>query len=149
MSRQSRLILIMAAMALIAVIVLALVAERYSKLVDRDEDRPRQTSEQAAGAAAAQVDAFIRVRLALRESIDAGTFDDVRPDARALAFGAIRSHILSGARVHEADYRELRRHFRQWTGDPASLDGVWYEAFENRRDELAACDLGESESMDR
>jgi hypothetical protein len=149
MSRQSRLIVIMAAMALIAVIVLALVAERYSKLIDSREGGPRQTGEQAAGVAAAQVDAFIRVRLALRESIDAGTFVDVRPDARALAFGALRSRVLSGARVHEADYRELRRHFRRWKRDPASLDGVWNEAFENRREELAGCDLGESESLDR
>ena len=56
MSRQSRLIVILAAMALISVVVLVMVAARYSKLLD-ESDAPRQSSDQAARAAEAQVTA--------------------------------------------------------------------------------------------
>ncbi|NIM00932.1 MAG: hypothetical protein GTN89_08530 [Acidobacteria bacterium] len=149
MSRQSRLIVIIAGMALIGVVVLAMVAERYSKLLGREEGGPRQTTEQAAGAAAAQVDKFVRVRLALRETVDQGTFDDVAGDAGALAFSAERSRVLASMGVHDADYRELRRYYRQWSESPALLSGVWEEAFEERRTDLERCGLGELEPLDR
>ena len=47
MSRQSRLITILAAMALVGVVVLVLVAGRYSRLIDRDDD-PGQSAAPAA-----------------------------------------------------------------------------------------------------
>jgi len=149
MSRQSRLIVILAVMALVAVVALMAVAGRYSRLIDKDEPRPGQTSEEASGAAAAQVDAFIRVRLKLRETIDTGIFDDIESNARVLAFSAARSRVLSLVRVHEADYRELRQHYRQWVRGPKLLRDVWREAFDHRRDELDRCDLGDLESLDR
>ena len=149
MSRQTRLILILAGMALLGVVALSVVAERYSSVIAKRGDGGAQTTQQAARVAATQVDAFVRVRLALRKTIDAGTFDGVEPAARALAFSAERARLLSAVRVHEADYRELRQHFRQWTRDPARLSVVWHDAFENRRDELAGCDLGDLEPLDR
>jgi len=149
MSRQSRLIVIIAAMALVGVVVLAMVAERYSKLLGQTDGAPRQSTDQAARAAEAQVDAFVRVRSSLRRKLDAGTFDGVDPDARALVFSAERNRVLSAANVHEADYRELRAHYRQWVRDPARLNDVWQVAFEKRRDDLSGCDLGELESLDR
>ena len=149
MSRQTRLILILAGMALLGVVALSVVAERYSKVIAQRRDGSGQTENQTAQAAAAQVDAFVRVRLALRVTIDAGTFEDVEPAARALAFSAERDRVLSSVRVQEADYRELRQHFRQWVRDPAKLTGVWKDAFENRRQALAGCGLGELETLDR
>ena len=149
MSRQTRLIVILAGMALVGVIALAVVAERYSRVVEQRDDPKGQTTQQAARVAAAQVDAFVRVRLALRKTIDAGVFDDVAPGPRALAFGVERHRVLSAARLHDADYRELRGHFRKWRQDPASLTDVWRDAFESRREALAGCELGDLESLDR
>ncbi len=149
MSRQTRLIVIIAGMALLSVVILGVVAERYSKLIERQKEGPGQSAAQAAGAALAQVDAFVRVRLALREAIDAGTFEGVEGDARALAFSAERHRVLSAARVHEADYRELRARYRQWVREPSRLSGVWLDAFESRKQELAACGLGRLEPLDR
>ena len=149
MSRQTRLIIILAGMAVVGVVALFLVADRYSKVAARRGDGEGQSTQQAVSAAAAQVDAFVRVRLALRETVDAGTFDGVGPDARALAFRVERNRVLSAARIQEADYRELRGHFRQWTQDPARLADVWQDAFESRRQELARCGLGDMELLDR
>ena len=149
MSRQTRLIVILAGMALGGVIALSVVAERYSRGIKKSENGTGQTTQQAARVAAAQVDAFVRVRLALRKTIDAGVFDDVAPGPLALAFGAERNRVLSAARFHDADYRELRGHFRKWTQDPASLTDVWRDAFESRREALAGCELGALESLDR
>ncbi len=149
MSRQTRLIVILAGMALVGVIALSVVAERYSRVIAKPDDGKGQTTRQAARVAAAQVDAFVRVRRALRKTIDAGIFDDVAPVPRALAFGVERNRVLSAARLHQADYRELRGHFRQWTQDPARLSDVWRDAFESRREALAGCGLGDLESLDR
>lgn len=149
MTRQSRLIVIIAGMALAGVVVLAMVAERYSRLLGREEGGPRQTTEEAASAAAAQVERFVRVRLALRETVDQGTFDGVADDARALAFSAERSRILASMGVHDADYRELRRYYRQWDESPALLSDVWRDAFEQRRADLERCALDEVERFDR
>ncbi len=149
MSRQSRLIVILAAMALIGVVVLAMVAERYSKLLGREESGPRQSTDQMARAAAAQVDAFIRVRRMLREVVDEGIFDGVPDDARALTFSTERSRALTVQGVQDIDYRELRGYYRRWSDDPALLADVWRVALEDRRADLAGCGLGELEALDR
>ena len=149
MSRQTRLIVIIAGMALVGVVMLIMVAGRYTKLVANRGDGDGQTTEQAVRVAEAQVAKFVAIRQALRETVDSGKFDGVAPNARALAFSVERNRVLSAARVHEADYRELRGHFRQWAKDPTRLAEVWQNAFEIHRDQLAGCDLGELESADR
>ena len=149
MSRQTRLIVILAGMALLGVVALFVVAERFSQVIEQHGDGEGPTTQQVARAAAAQVDAFVRVRLALRKTIDAGIFDDVGPAARALAFRAERNRARSATSLHEADYRELRGYFRQWARDPAQLSDVWQTAFDSRGQELAGCDLGDLETLDR
>ncbi len=149
MSRQTRLIAILAGMALLGVIALFVVAERFSRVIEQHGDGEGQTTQQAARAAEAQVDAFVRVRLGLRKTIDAGIFDDVGPAARALAFRAERNRALSATRLHQADYRELRGYFRQWVRDPGQLTAVWQTAFDSRGQALAGCDLGDLETLDR
>ncbi len=149
MSREVRLIVILAGMAIVGIVVLTVVAGRYSRVIAQRGDGPGQSTEQAVRAADAQVDAFVRVRLALRETIDAGTFDGIDPAARVFAFAVERDRVLSAARVHAADYRELRQHFRQWEQDPAQLPSIWQTAFETRHEVLSICNLGELEGLDR
>ncbi len=149
MSRQTRLIVILAGMALVGVVALVVIAQRYPNVIAQRGDGQGQTAGQAARAADAQVDGFVRVRLALRDTIDAGTFDGMEPAARAFVFAAERDRVLSVARVHAADYRELRQHFRQWEQDPAQLPSIWQTAFETRHEVLSICNLGELEPLDR
>ena len=149
MSREVRLIVILAGMALLGLVVLTMVAGRFTKVIAQRGDRASQTTEQAARAADTQVDGFVRVRLALREKVDAGTFDGIEPAARVIAFAAERDRVLSAKRVRAADYRELRQLFRQWEQDPARLPRTWRTAFETRHEVLSICNLGELEPLDR
>jgi len=149
MSRQARLILILSGIAVVGVLALGVIAQRFSGAIAERQAGGTHSVEQAARAAQGQVDAFIRVRMALRERIDAADFDGVEPEARVLKFVVVRKAALTSSRLDIADYRELRQRYREWKREPTTLATVWHGAFAARDREIEACDLGEFEILDR
>ena len=149
MTRQTRLIVVLAGMALVGVVALGLVADRYSRVIARRQAGAVDSNGQAAHAAQLQVDAFLRIRTRLCERIDAGDFAGLEPAARALAFGAVRDRARAASRLDPADYREQRQRYRQWKRDPAGSVALWRAAFDAREQEFQVCDLGEFEALDR
>jgi hypothetical protein len=149
MSRQTRLIVILTGMALVGVVALGLVANRYSRVIASRQAGAMDSDGQAERAANRQVVAFVRVRKELCARIDEGDFEGVETAARELAFNAERDRACAAARLGPADYRELRQRYRQWRRDPAGSVAVWRAAFDAREPEFRACDLGEFEALDR
>jgi hypothetical protein len=149
MTRQTRLIAILAVMALAGVVALGLVADRYRRVISGRQQGATQSADQALRAAQAQVDAFLSVRRALRARIDDGGFEGLDTDTLAREFIAERDRLRAASRLGPADYRELRQRYRQWKQDTATADAAWRAAFAAREREFEACILGELESLDR
>ena len=147
MTRQSRLIIVLAVMAVFAVVALAVMAERYSRIASREGRGPdTEASEQAADA---QVVAFVRVRSVLRQAVDDAGLEQADRGSRELALAKARDGALAAVGMDRADYGEMRGHFARWSKDPQRLDPVWRAALERHATALEGCDLGALEELDR
>ena len=80
MSRQARLIIVVAAMALVAVVALGVMAERYSRIV-AGQGSPEEVQARAADR---QVERFVMVRTALRSTLDDSGLEQAGDDACGL-----------------------------------------------------------------
>ena len=143
MSRETRILLVMAVLAVGGVTSLALMARRYVKILDV---RPAAATRPVAPAAAAlvEVDAFIEVRRTIRRAIDAqsGGGSPAAPLRSARDEGLRRSGMSSDR------YARIRTLYREWReGRLAARHPLAY-AFEQRRRELGELDLGDYEPLD-
>jgi len=145
MSRETRMILLLVAISLVGVVALGGMAQRYARILDRDDD----------GGAVAKNDAdrhvedFVRVRSALVAVIEEGTFEAMDPSAKGLAFAARRDQELASVGIDAADYRSVRGHFRRWSTAPARLDPAWRAVLGRHEQALRSCSLGDWEELDR
>lgn len=140
MSREARTLLVLGLMSLVAVVVLGGMAHRYEKALERRDDTPA-TATHRGGPWADELDAFLRVRRALRNAIDRGaTGEAVLREIRAEALVQIG---LSGD-----DYLRIRELYRRWKSGVAGPADAQLRGLEQRRAELEAVDLGRYEALD-
>jgi hypothetical protein len=133
----------MAAMSVFAVIALSSMAQRYGRILDSGAG---SGSADTRSAALRQVDRFIDVRKAMIRALEGREGTPAVPVMRAA-----RDRALFEARLDIEDYREVRDGYRAWTSGGSVSDGPraeLVEAFESRREELAAVDLEAYEGWD-
>jgi hypothetical protein len=153
MSREARTLLVLGLMSLVAVVVLGGMAHRYQKALERRDDTPATVTHRGGPWAARspqrvqdpravdELDAFLRVRRALRNAIDRGaTGEAVLREIRAEALVQIG---LSGN-----DYLRVRELYRRWKSGGAGAANAQLRGLEQRRAELEAVDLGRYEALD-
>lgn len=142
MSRQARILAILAGMALIAVIALGAMARRYARLIDaRVARQARPAAARSLGAT--EVESFIAVRRSMRLALDAA--EDRPLDATRLA--AVRDRALAVLGLPAERYAALRDGYRRWL-EGRLTDAALEAAFEARRTRLEAVALGDYESLD-
>ena len=156
MSREARTLLVLGLMSLVAVVVLGGMAHRYQNALERrdestatvanrvgsrSESAPRRLRSSTGVAEIDRLDAFLRVRSALRSAIDGGTTDEP-------ALREVRARKLVETGLSGEEYLELRGSYRRWKSGGVGLAEAQARRLEERRAELEAVDLGRFEALD-
>jgi hypothetical protein len=89
------------------------------------------------------VDAFIRVRRVLRQTVDTTAPALLGPSLRRA-----REAALAGESIDLRRYEEIRQAYRRWREGGVRPPGVLGLALEERAEELRALDLGDYERLD-
>lgn len=167
MTRETRMLLVVGLLSVVGVTSLALIADRYRRLLAEDpephnrfESRtidlppPVPTVDEA-------VARFAIVRGAVREIVvenedairtarDAET-GALRPDVAARLLNEIRASkrsLLDRLGMTEREYEQIRDAYHRWRSGQGDLEAAFLESFEKRRDRLESLDLGDLESLD-
>lgn len=145
MSRQARLLVLLALFGLGAVLALGIVAQRYARLaLDGDDGAPGEENA-AHGSGAAGVEAFVEVREAMHRVI-AGS-GAAGPDPLRLL--RARDRALAASSLDELAYRAVRSRYRAWRAGRRELAEPLTSALDGRRARLERADLGVYEELDR
>ena len=138
MPNPTRVLVLLLLLALGGVSTLAFMAHRYARIVER------RGGTEAARQADRRVVAFIAVRQSMGQALRAAT------DAAAVPaeLERARSRALAVWRLSFETYHSLRSDFRAWRAGTAVASSPTTRAFERRRAELLASDLGPYESLE-
>ena len=168
MSRESRLLLIIAVLAVLGVTSLALIADRYRRVLTEAPEPPR-TGDSRRGdrpvplSAPSPEDAvtrFAAVRKEVRRAVDEnaeGITSVVDPATGRLRpeLSEIVRHIadrklgmLARVGLSGAEYDRIRRAYLAWLRGEREVDETLRPSFESRRGLLEGLELGELEDLD-
>lgn len=150
MSREARTLLLLGLMSLVAVSVLGGMARHYQKALEGRDDTPATVADRVAARdpqrvqdhrAVNELDAFLRVRRALRNAIDRGATGEA-------VLREIRAEALLQIGLSGDDYLRTRELYRRWRSGGDGLADAQLRRLEQRRAELEAVDLGRYEALD-
>lgn len=167
MTRQSRMIIIIAVMALVGVVVLGFLARKYHEKLQ--PEAAQESPVVSRSAETTDLDPKIQGFLAGRKAVLA--FLDENPPAKDSLCAEIRNDtadrdqvkmynsVLWNLRVKrnlaasaqgldEAGYAEVREYYRLWRSGDATLDGAWKAALDAREKDLAEIDMGDCDPLD-
>ena len=136
MSPQSRSLLAILAMAIVGVVALGYLANRYTKIA--------RTTGPAIEQALQRVDAFIVVRRAIRLEIE--SIGERAPHEDSLR--RVRDGALTDSGMDPAQYAEIRTLYRKWRSGRLHGGMPMARAMERRKAELSQLDLGAYELLD-
>lgn len=173
MTRQSRMVLIIGVMAVIGVVVLALIANRYAKLAEKKsvkdlQQASAQEEPQAPGSGLPldrQLEAFAAARSAIqvvldefphsREVLVRDAMGEDVPEAdvpsHALVLAKIRfqrEKVFEETGLAKADYVRIRDQYRSWRSGEGEILPEWKEAFEAAPELAEKADLGRYDLLD-
>lgn len=155
MSRQARVLVILATMGLVAVGALAWVARYYGRVLHAREVAPQSQPSQAwpagrsPGFAEADLEAFIDVRRRLKRAAADWPPEDLALRETALSrLRVLRDRLCEERAVRAEVYLEVRRCYRIWRGGGPGLRPSQRRMFEERRGALRAIDLESLEPYD-
>ena len=145
-----------------AVVVLGMMARRYSSMNLGQENPtahrkvvPQQIPEINPAALeqaeeGTSVEGYLAIREALRTVLIApGGDPPSRVDPRRLvALQATRDSFLRKAKLSLTEYEQVRTAYRMWLTHPTKVPADLADAFNERRERLAGCELGGYESSD-
>jgi len=156
MNREARTLLLLGLIALVAVVALGGLAQRYRKAFERrdrttatfanrvtstPESVPRRLQPGTGVAELDTLDAFLRVRRSLRSAIDGGTTGEP-------ALREVRARTLVETGLSGEAYLEIRGLYRRWKAGGGGLAEEQARRLERLRGELEAVDLGRFEALD-
>ena len=144
MSRESRTLLILLVFGTLSVVVLAMMAGRYTRILEE-----QGSFAPAAVESREQVDSFIRVRHKLRLAVDPeGDGPPVEADqARVPELLRIRAQALAGVGLARSEYIDVREAFSAWRQGRLDEGAPFRASLERRRRDLLGLDLGPYESL--
>jgi len=119
-TRPSRMLLVVALFAVVAVSVLGFMAQRYGSVLERRAEAEKAETEQTLRL----VDSFIRVRRALQA-----------------ADGSFQSALAKGG-LGRTEYLHLEKQYREWKAGGQGVGRRFAAAFELRKEELVATEPG-------
>lgn len=168
MSRESRLLLIIGALAVLGVTSLALIADRYRRVLTEAPEAPR-TGDSRRGdqplplsppSSEDAVARFAAVRKEVRRAVDEnaqGITSVVDPATGRLRpeLGEIirriadrKLNMLAQVGLSGAEYDRIRRAYVAWLRGERGVDETLHPSFESRRELLEGLELGELEDLD-
>ena len=168
MSRESRLLLVIAVLAVLGVTSLALIADRYRRVLteapepprtgdSRRGDQPLALSPPSSEDAVAR---FAAVRKEVRRAVDenaqgiTSVVDPTTGQIRTELSEIIRRiadrklSMLARVGLSGADYDRIRRAYLAWLRGERGVDETLNRSFESRRDLLEGLELDELEDLD-
>lgn len=169
MSRKTRLILIMAVIALLAVTALVAIANHYRSLTPEKSVADLDSGPGATGPAAdedraARLEIFVAGREAVRAHWEQhphavrsilGEYHDtegrdqvIMHNDKMFALRVKRKNVLAEHGMEEPEYIEIRTTYRAWKAGDEDVDPAWRQTFEGRPDLAEAADLGEWDPLD-
>ena len=167
MSRETRLVVTLAAMAVLGVTALAIVANQYRKRVPPPASTESAGAESDAARAARMVEGFLAARQAVREvtakspgtmrqltAAVTGDFSGVagqqmRPSREIVVeYRIARFDGFTAKGITYEDYVAVRAAWRAWSQGGTVPDASLAAALEARREDLDGAGLGEFEPYD-
>lgn len=172
MSRQTRLILIMAVIALLAVSALVAIANHYRTMAPGKSVAELDAEPTSRGAATPATDGELEEKLEVfvigRQTVRAHW--ENHPYAVASLLGEVhetegrdkvfmhndkmfalrikRRDALAEHGMDEPEYIEIRAQYRAWAAGDEAVDPAWKATFDSRPDLVEAADLGDWDPLD-
>ena len=144
MSRQARILLLIALLGVGSVVVLGIMAERYGAIVTRQE--LKQTGEISAAEAERQVAAFLAVRRRLRRIFEEQQSAGARQLRESLRQSFDRA--LGDVNIERADFMRIERLYRAYSSGEERGPEVYAKGFEQGIGDPREIDLGPYDLLD-